>query len=189
MKKIRLNNTHRDLLRQYGQDTIAALIDRKEEKALYAKLIDGANKAIRKKYPEEHMVVLRQYDLATINYWLKFQFPSGRVDGFSFDGKDPLADMPSRYRSDDVYPVSEAFEKAFDDYAAVRKLNQDNERTKYAAFESLISSAKTVEDVMEVIELPPDLLERFGRKCTALVALSRDDLTRLKKDFALSKAA
>ena len=192
MTKIRLNKTHRDILTAYGQGKIADLIDRKKEKALYAALIEGTNKAIRVKYPEEHMAVLRLYKLARFDRCVKYQFPSGRVDGFTFQYEDEklLADLPSRSGCFDsaVYPVDKKFKAAYDDYAKVKKVNDEERAKKNANLYSLIESAKTLDDVMDVIDLPKEILERLGRKSTALVALSSDTLKSLKRDFAIKAA-
>lgn len=192
MPKIRLTNAHRDTLRKYGQEKIATLIDRKKEQALYAKLLDGANKTIRTKYPEVDMVVIRKHGLATIDYCLKFQFPSGRVDGFRFDGDSKVNDIPYNracaYQGR-VYPVDAAFEISYDDYGLLKKANDDEQSKRLASFYALVDAAKTLEDVLEVIDLPADVQERLGKKSQALVALSPDTLKSLKKDFAIKKAA
>jgi hypothetical protein len=189
MTKIRLNNTHRDVLSSYGQERIESLIDRKEEKELYAILLDGANEAIRAKYPEEHMVILRLYDCARKDQCLQFQFPSGKVDGFYFKAEDNLQDLPSRggcYSSGNVaYPVHAAFETAYDQYHVVKKANDQGRDARVRSFNALVNAARTLEDVLEAIDLPQELQERLGKKSQALVALNDDTLKALKRDFAL----
>jgi len=191
MTKTRLNNIHRDLLRTYGHDRIGGLIDRSEEKAFYTQLLDGANQAIRKRFPEEDMVILRRYGVAHIDRCVRFQFPSGRVDGFYFPSDETaLADIP--YRSscttDAAYPVEAAVETAFDGYHKAHTANNKEQYKRTSAFDSLLHAARTLDEVIEAIDLPPEVLERLGHKTTALVALSSDDLKRLKQDFALTQA-
>ena len=193
MSKIRLNKSHRDILLKYGQDKLSAAINRKKEMSLYDSLLAAVNAAIRKKYPEEHMVILRQYKLARFDRCLRFQFPSGRVDGFSFEYKEErLADLPysNGCLAGTVYPVDARFEKLFDDYARIKKDNEKEKREKIAGFHALVVAAKTLDDILAVIDLPKDLQESIGKKdSTALVALSPDTLKSLKKDFALKQAA
>ena len=191
MTKIRLNNNHRDILRAYGQEKTTAMIDRTKEKAFYAKLIEGANEAIRTRFPEEHMTILRLYNLTHVDRCLRFQFPSSRVDGFYFKADDAIADMPYRRdcSSNQAFAVNQAFESAYDQYAKLHQENQKKKMDKYRAFVSLITAAKTLEDVLEVIDLPIELQEQLGRKCTALVALSEESLKALRKDFQLKTAA
>ncbi len=193
MTKIRLNNTHRDILTTYGQEKISGLIDRSREKVLYETLLEAANKAIREKYPEEHLVVCRLYELTRTDNCLRFQFPSGRVDGVNFAPVDAsrICDVPSGRGcySSDVFPMDKAFEDAYDEHLTLKRANDEEERQRLASFRSLIEASKTLEDVLEVIDLPEDILERFGRKSTALVALSTDTLRTLKRDFAIKQAA
>src|SRR5579864_1885410 len=193
MTKIRLNKTSREILMAYGQEKIAGLIDRSREKVLYNTLLEGANRAIRAKYPEEHLVICRLYELTRTDYCLRFQFPSGRVDGVNFAPVDAsrICDVPSGRGcySADVFPMDKAFEDAYDEHTKLKRANDEEERERNAGFRSLIAASKTLEDVLEVIDLPEDILERFGRKSTALVALSTDTLRSLKQDFAIKQAA
>lgn len=191
MTKIRLNNTHRDILRKYGQEKIAALIDRKKEHELYATILMATNSAIRLKYPEEHMVTLRIYKLTRQDRCITFSFPSGRTDGFWFNEDKEMVDVPSRggCLSSVAYPVNAAFEKAYDEYAKVKKANREEEEKRQTSFRVLIDVARMLEEVMEIIDLPKDLQERLGKKSQALVALNDDSLKQLKKDFAIKKAA
>jgi len=189
MTNTRLNTIHRDLLRNYGRERIASLIDRNEEKAFHAQVLVGANQAIRKRYPEEDMAVLRRYQVTHTDGCVRFQFPSGRVDGFYFPSEEKgLADIPYRRNctTDAAYPVDAAIEAAFDGYHKARTANDKEQHRRTSAFDSLLRAARTLEEVMEAIELPPEVLGRLGQKGTALVALSSDDLTRLKQDFALA---
>jgi hypothetical protein len=124
---------------------------------------------------------------------LRFQFPSTRVDGFAFNSEDidKLADVACNggcYNSD-VFVVNAAFEQAYDEHATVKKANDEECSAKQRAFNALVEAAKTLDDVLAVIELPAEIQERLGRKSTALVALSPDTLKSLKNDFAIKKAA
>lgn len=191
MTKTRLNNAHRDLLSAYGHERIAGLIDRSEEKAFYAQLLDSANQAIRKRYPEEDMAILRRYDAAHIDRCVRFQFPSGRVDGFYFPYEETaLADLPYRRSctTDAAYPVEAATEAALDGYQKTHAANDKEQQKRISVFDALIRAARTLEEVMEAIDVPPEVQERLGRKTTALVALSTDDLKRLRRDFSLTNA-
>jgi len=193
MTKIRLNKTSRDILMAYGQEKIAGLVDRSREKALYDTLLEAANRAIRVKYPEEHMVVCRLYELTRTDYCLRFQFPSGRVDGYNFEPKDEsrICDVPCGRGcyNNDVFPMDKAFEDTYDEHFRLKRANDAEERERVVSFRSLIEASRTLEEVLEVIELPEDMLERLGRKSTALVALSNDALRSLKRDFAIPQAA
>jgi hypothetical protein len=193
MTKIRLNKSHRDTIINYGQAVIDKSIDRKELDAAYDAILAGVNAAIRKRFPEADMVVLRKHKLETIDFCLKMQFPSGRVDGFAFNHKDEerICDLPYRRGcgNSDVFAVNEATESAFDSYALLHKSYREERNRKRSNLDALVESAKTLDDVLEVIELPAEVLERLGRKSQALVALSPDTLSQLKDDFKLATAA
>lgn len=186
-KKIRLNKSHRDLITEYGTKHIAATIDRSKEAKLLQVMIDGANSAIRVKYPESDMVILRKYKLERVDRCLKFQFPSGRVDGFRFELEDAVVDMPCKAgcysSSGDVFPVSEKFEKAFDDRAKLKTENDKKQREKLNQFYSFLAACQTVDEVLEVITLPDDIRKRLGHTSTALVAVSSDTVKSLKATF------
>src|SRR5262249_41760871 len=119
-KKTQLNKARREIIKEYGRKHIEANMDRTREQSLLQQLIDFANEAIRAKYPEEDMKVLRNYGVVRTDRCLRFQFPSGRVDGRSFPGDAPLAEMPqhSGCYAGEVFVASGECEQVFDAYAA-----------------------------------------------------------------------
>jgi len=92
-KKTQLNKARRAIIEEYGFKHIESSIDRTRENELLQQLIGYANEAIRAKYPEADMAVLRKYEVVRTDHCLRFQFPSGRVDGRSFPSDAP----PRRY--------------------------------------------------------------------------------------------
>ena len=186
-RKIKLNKSHREVIQEFGLKHIASTIDRSKEQKQLAILIEGANAAIRKKYPEEDMVVLRKYKLDRTDRCLKFQFPSGRIDGYSFSSNDAVVDMPYKagchYSSNDVFSVSEKVEKAFDEFAKLKLENDKLESDKRHQFYAFVAACQTVEEVLEVINLPDDLRKRLGQSSTALVAVTPETVKSLKATF------
>lgn len=75
-----MNNAHREVLRNFAYEKIVKVVNRKEEHKLYKKLVTATNLALRKKYPEKEMEVLRKYQLTTVERCVKYVFPhwSGR---------------------------------------------------------------------------------------------------------------
>lgn len=193
MTKIRLNKTHRAIISEYGQGVIEKLIDRAALDAAYETMLAGANAAIRRKFPEAEMLILRKPNLSTVDRCLKMQFPTGRVDGFTFDSKDHerVADLPYRRGcgSSDVFAVDEATEAAFESYQLLQKAYRDERSRKRANLDALVESARTLDDILEVIDLPTAVQERLGRKAQSLVAISPDTLAQLRDDFKLATAA
>jgi hypothetical protein len=186
-RKIKLNKSHRQVIQDYGVKHITTAIDRIKEKKLLQAMLDGANAAIRVKYPENEMVILRKHNLTRKDFCLKFQFPSGRVDGFTFASDSEIADLPYRagcyYGSNDVFPVTEKFEKAFDDHAKLKAANDDTQKTKLDEFFSFLNACQFIDDVLDVIPLPGDIRKRLGHESTALVAVTPETVKSLKATF------
>lgn len=186
-KKIPLSNTRRDVIREYGSKHIKAGIDRSKEQKQLAVMLKEANTTIRRKYPEADMAVLRKYALSQVDRCLKFQMPSGRVDGFTFNADCEVADIPYRkscyYGNGDVFPVSEAFEKAFDLHAELKSDADKLEHEKHQQFISFLNACRTVDDLLEVIPLPEDIRKRLGADSTALVAVTAETVKSLKATF------
>ena len=186
-KKVKLTNARRDVIREFGLKHIAAGIDRTKEQKQLAVMIDGANVAIRAKYPEADMIALRKYKLERTDRCLKFQLPSGRVDGFNFANDAALKDMPySRgcgYGSNEVFPVTATFEKAFDEYAKLKTDSDKRQREKEQEFLNFLGACQYVEEVLEVIPLPEDIRKRVGHESTGLVAVTPETVKSLKATF------
>lgn len=186
-KKTRLTKERRQLIEDFGLKHIAASIDRTKQQKQLAIMVAEANAAIRAKYPESDMAVLRKYNLQRIDRCLKFSFPSGRVDGYYFGSDDAVADMPYKagchYSTNDVFPVSVAFEKAFDEHARLKSELDKLHDQKRSEFWGFLNACQSVEDVLEVIPLPDDLRKRLGHSSTALVAVTPESVKSLKATF------
>jgi hypothetical protein len=185
-KKIKLNKAQRNIIKEYGVRHIQSTIDRTQEGKLYQTLVEGATKAIRIKYPEEEMVILRKYELARQDYCPRFQFPNGRVDGFSFKYGDPLAYVPSNQGSygGEVFPVPAAIEEALDEYAKVKQGNDTLESGKAQDFRAFVTACVYLDEILEVIELPGEIRERLGRRSTGLVAVTPETVASIKATFS-----
>lgn len=184
MAKTRMNNGHRTVFKEFALKKVEEAIDRKQEHKLYKQILAGSNKVIRKKYPEEHMEIIRKYNLKSDDHHIKFVFPSGRVDGFT---SAELVDIPysrSYGSRQDVYQMTAEFEVMLDEYELIKKKNDELLRQKQRDCNSLIEFAKYIEDVLEVIKVPPQIEAKLLAKSTALVALSPDVIARIQADFS-----
>jgi hypothetical protein len=187
-KKTPLNKARRSIIEEYGLKHIESSIDRTQENDLLQQLVSHANEAIRSKYPEADMAVLRKYEVVRTDRCLRFQFPSGRVDGRSFPPEASLADMPknSGCYMGEVFAVSVECEQIFDAHAAEHQANYQLGTDKNRQFLAFVAACKTVEDVLEVIGLPSDIRERLGHRSTALVAVSPESVTALRETFRIA---
>jgi hypothetical protein len=187
-KKTQLNKVRREIIEEYGRKHIASSIDRTREDSLLGQLINYANDVIRAKYPESDMAVLRKYEAVRTDRCLRFQFRGGRVDGRSFPSDAAIADMPkySGCYSGEVFPVSAECERVFDAYEAEYRDNSRLRSDKEAQFTNFLTACRTVEDVLDVIDLPADIRERLGHRSTALVAVSPEAVTALRQSFKIA---
>jgi hypothetical protein len=187
-KKTQLNKVRRTIIEEYGFKHIESSIDRTRENDLLQQLIRYANEAIRAMYPEADMEVLRKYKVVRTDHCLRFQFPSGRVDGRSFRSDAPLADMPqpSGCYSGEVFAVSAECERVFDAYEAEFHANYQLKDVKRRQFLEFVAASRTVEDVLEVIDLPAEVRERLGHRSTALIAVSPESVSALRVTFRIA---
>ncbi len=187
-KRTQLNKARRDIIEEYGFKHIDAIIDRTQENDLLQQLVTYANEAIREKYPEADMAVLRKYEVVRTDRCLRFQFPSGRVDGRNFPSDATLADMPKHggCYSGEVFAVSAECEQAFDAYEAEFTANYRLRDGKKQKFLSFLMASRSVEEVLEVIDLPAEIQERLGHRSAALVAVSAESVSALRETFRLA---
>ena len=187
-KKTQLNKVRRAIIEEYGFKHIDASLDRTRENDLLQQLVRYANEAIRAKYPEADMAILRKYEVVRTDHCLRFQFPSGRVDGRSFPHDAPLADMPQHRGcySGEVFAVSAECEQVFDTYEAEFQANYRLKDDKRRQFLDFVTASRTVEEVLEVIDLPADIRERLGHRSTALIAVSVESVSALRETFRIA---
>lgn len=195
MPKTKMNNSHREVLKNFCNDKIIAGIDQKTKNRLYKRLVNLTNTAIRKKYPESDMEILRKYGLALVDRCIKYQFPSGRVDGFTFKYQNEKSEdfdisleitgVPYKRGcgGSDVFAVSDEFESILSEYTKLIDENSKSIDKKMRDCNSLIISAKYVEDVLEIIKVPKELKERLLGRSTAIVAISPEVTNRIKEIF------
>ena len=186
-KKIKLTKAHREVIQGFGLTHISTSIDRSKEKKHLAVMIEGANSVIRDKYPEADMAILRKYKLERIDRCVKFQLPSGRVDGFTFMSDAAIADIPycrsCVYGNSDVFPVTPAFEKAFDEYAKLKTESDKRQQEKQQEFLSFLGACQFLDEVLDVIPLPEDIRKRLGHSSNSLVAVTPETVKSLKTMF------
>lgn len=195
MAKTRMNNGHRDLLRDFAYKKIEEIVDRSRQEKLYSQLLIYTNHSIRKKYPEEHMVILRKYKLNSHDSCVKFVFPSGGVNAFQAkwhwnkpegDNKYDIVDIPFRAgcSNQDVYQAPAKIEEMLDEYEKAISDSKKLIDKKKSNISSLLNFAKYIEDVLEVLKVPPQLEAKLLAKSTALVALSPDVIASIQADFS-----
>jgi hypothetical protein len=146
------------------------------------------NVAIRKKYPEDDMAILRKYDATRKDRCLRFvDSESNQFFGFDWEYEaEPkeLADVPTKRgcRSDDVFPVSPTGREAIEALAIARDDAKQARFLKERDYRSFLESSRFVEDVHEVVPLPEDMQRRY-MSGSPLIAVNEDVIASIKKDF------
>lgn len=190
MAKTRLSNDKRDgllawMMEQYDERH-ASDLEKPRARALKA-----MNTAIRKKYPEADMAVLRKYELTRRDRCLRFlDSDTNQLFGFDWgfgDNYDDLADVPSNggCRSDSVFVVNPREREAIEAFEASRsdaKAARDQKRRDYRSF---LEASRWVEDVHEVVPLPQDLQRQY-MSGMALIPVNQELVATIKKEFAIA---
>lgn len=164
------------------------------------KAVTAINKAIRSKYPEADMIVLRKYSLTRRDGCLKYMNTENQqVSGVEFfgryDSEDEesyavLADLPSSSgcRSGDVFPVSPTAFVALEAFTRAKQDDKELRETKFRQYKSLLAACKTVDELNEIVSLPEDLKQRYMTG-GALIAINPETIASIKSDFKQNKAA
>ena len=74
----------------------------------------------------------------------------------------------------------------FDAYEAEVQANYRLKDDKRRQFLDFVMASRTVEDVLEVIDLPADIRERLGHRSTALIAVSAESVSALRETFRIA---
>lgn len=166
------------------------------------KAMTAASKAIRTKYPENDMAVLRKYKCTRADPCVKLvnidtQYVFG-VDfrlRFIFNGYTDvsirdldmaaLAEVPDRggCSTGQVYPISTTGMKAIDEFTKAAEKFRDARRAKFVEYGAFTLGCKSVEDFHAVIKLPKALADRL-MVGGALIHLSEEKIDSLRKEFA-----
>lgn len=187
MAKTRILQSTRDHLLIWMTEQMAAKLQLQLEKP-ELKAIEAANKAIRAKYPEKDMEVLRKYKCTRRDNCLRFVSEEGQVFGVDFgyeeQKRDRLADMPdgAGCHRGDVFPVTKTVQNTLEAYIEKRDANKYEAQRKRHEYFSFLAACKTVEEVDEVVKLPDDLRKRY-LSGGALVAINPDVVASIKSDF------
>jgi len=190
MAKTRLSNEKREdlltwMMKQYDEKH-ATRLDKPKAKAVKA-----MNAAIRKKYPEADMVVLRKYDVTRKDRCLRFvDAETNQFFGFDWGYQhepEDLADVPAGRgcRSDDVFTVTPAGREAIEAMQSAREAAQSERRQKERDYRSFLEASRFVEDVHEVVPLPEDMQRRF-MSGSPLVPVNEELVASIKSEFAVA---
>jgi hypothetical protein len=201
MPKKKLNKSLRELIVKW-------MIEEKLEKhpdikvvnkAMHA-AIDAANIAIREKYPEFDMAVLRKYKVVRKDNCLKFcDEETSRVYGLEIhasykqkwssvmrlEGIDSLADTPNNggCHNRTVFSGNPELEQLIIDYNKKYDDFKSLFAQKSREYWAFVENCKYLEDVDLVVSLPSDLKEKITGNQTAIAHINPDIIKNITNDF------
>jgi hypothetical protein len=199
MAKTRLTETSRQRVLDFMIESLDAKMAKHPVFKLRDRVIAEANKIIRKKYPEDEMLVLRKYKLTRLDNCLRFSVTETgeffgvtfksiskkeRTDSYGFQAKD-VADIPSRGGCNDntVYPVNSKFRALVHDYTTAFDGYMKHLTDKINNYKAFMAASKTIEDVEEVVVLPSDLRTAITGNNSALIAINDETIANIRADF------
>jgi hypothetical protein len=157
------------------------------------KAINEANKAIRVKYPETDMEVLRKYKCTRLDKCLKFLEKETQrffgIDFFHYHDNDAakaagLADLPNAggCNSNEVFPVNAKSAEIMEKFIALKNAAHEKRKEKLQHYRSFLAACNTVDEFNDVVPLPDDLKQRY-LSGGALIAINPDTISSIKNDF------
>lgn len=184
MAKTRLNGNHRDLLRRFAMENVRCEAERKAFDRAYAKAAKLVRDAVEKKYPTDEMAVLAKHNVAKPDTCIRGASADGRVIPFNFKSSEDAPVCPQTYCSTRAIPFSQATVDAVLAYDRAKIALDKAEEDKKGKYLSLIRSATTFEEVVDIWPAAETLRERICAPSTAVIALSDDVRAFIRRDNA-----
>ncbi len=202
--KTRLNKGHKETILEWmEQEKIAKSTHSEKVVVSMKKAILLINEILRKKYPEEDMVVLRKYKAVRHDYCIRFNIPEevGLVFGFNIScyynselelqkvASETLADIPNSggCNSNTVYIATKKIKEAIDVYDNARKDYETFYNKKKSEYASFVNTCRTLEDIESVIPLPADIRQRITGARSELAVINPEILESIADDFKPKK--
>lgn len=177
------------MMKQYDEKNKTRL-DKVRDKAVAV-----VNKALRVRYPESDILVLRKYNLTTVDGCIKFvNSDTGQVSGVEFGyfydaehkrvWEAQIADIPARMgcRSGDIFSVSPAAQATIEAFTKAKEDAKADRDAKQRDYKSFLAACKTVDEFNDSVPLPDDLKQRY-MSGGALIAISPEKIAEISKDF------
>lgn len=186
MSKRKLLQWMRDTLTNHAKERVDPPAERKAMDAAYKKAAPLVSRMVQKKYKPTEMEILRKYEVATRDDCIRMTLPDSRVVTFNYRTEDeaPLVAQANNRRGR-MFLADEPLMLAYDAYTKAEEAHKDERQRRVAAYGTLIRSAATVEDIVEVWPEAAALLP-----ATAMMApLTPEQLALINTDMLERKAA
>lgn len=176
----------RDTLNNHVQERVDPPAERKAMDAAYKKVAPLVSRMVQKKYKPIEMEILRKYEVASRDACIRMTLPDSRVVSFDYRTEDeaPLVAEMRNCRGR-MFLADDPLMIAYDAYKKAEEAHKDERQRRVAAYGTLIRSAATVEDIIEVWPEAAALLP-----ATAMMApLTPEQLALIDTDMLERKAA
>ncbi len=188
MTATRMNDSHRQFLRDLMRETVKCPAEDKAFDAAYKVAAPLVRKIVEAKYPPKDMKVLALYKSAEHDSCIKLQLTAGGIEQFTFstDKEAPL--RPSVYDCKRrIYAADEAASTAVSAWVLAKNAYDKAFNQKREDYGALINHTLNLEQIEAVWPAAAKLRERLGRSLP--MVLSDDVIARIKADAAPLKRA
>lgn len=182
MANLRLTAYARSTLRDLALKLVNCPAERQALESAYVIASRAIRAAAEAKYPPRDMAVLKKYEKAGIDDCIRISVDPGKISRFTFkDGTGPL--MPDCK----IIILSDTQLASFLDWVDAGTALGTAEKIKLGDYYSLIASARTLEQVVEVWPEAERVRSDIGGN--AISVLSDDVLDRIRADVAVRQGA
>lgn len=179
MKK-RLNNNHREALRELAHRVVDTPVETKVFNDAYARAEVLGRAVIEKQYPPEDMKLLRKYEVAEQETSVRFHYGENLIIKFEFnEGSGPHSPLGA---GNHYVVASRTTFEAFEKCEAARKALVEARKTKLAMYDAVIDGATTWTDIINAWPEAAEVAERH--QAGELIAVNPDVIEFVRSDSA-----
>jgi hypothetical protein len=181
-----LNTSHRTILISLAEKLVRQTQEADALDVAYNACADVVSSVTVKKFPPKDMAILARYNMARPDSCVYISTGGSNYERFSFRADD--ARIPMRptggCNSHSPHLLSEDQEKIWDAYVVASKADKAAVAQRLGDFKTLISAARTFEELVALWPAAEELRERICGTFRALAVMSDEVLSRIKADPA-----
>ena len=191
LKNKRLSNYDRERLISFARKQIKETADQAALDAAYDAAAELIATAVKAKWPQKDMAVLRRYEAASVDHCVYVSTGGSNYEQFTFRADDKRTPMRPSGRGCLRTPIllEGAAEDAFRAYLKASEEVTNAASARLFDFKALISGSRNFNEVAEVWPAANELRSSIVGETTALAVLSADVVSRIKADPAYAVAA
>lgn len=188
MTSTRMNDSHRQFLRELMRETVKCPAEEKALDVAYKAAAPLVRKIVEAKYPAKDMKVLQTYKVACADCCIKLQLTAGGVNQFTFATEKEAPFRPDNYGcSSQIFAADDAASNAVNAWVLAKAAHDKALGQKREDYGALINHTAALEQIEAVWPAAAKLRERIGRALP--MVLSDDMIARIKADAAPLKRA